>query len=405
MSAWEKRDGEGTRHHSSEGAVKASPRAGTNRLRAIEALGQSIWLDNLTRALLEDGELERLIAEDGVSGVTTNPTIFEKAIGHSDRYDDAISELVRDTREAQGLFEQLAYRDVRDAAKLLAPTFKKTGGRDGYVSFELPASLAHDSDGSVLAGERYRREIDRANVLIKVPGTEAGVRALEELTARGVNVNVTLLFAVTRYEQVAEAYLSGLERRIEAGHPIDRSSSVASFFVSRVDGKVDSELERLGRPDLRARAAIANAKLAYEAFQRLHSGPRWENLATHGASPQRPLWASTSTKNPDYPDTLYVDELIGLHTVNTMPDVTLAAARDHATPVRTVNRDVEGARQIIRAVREAGVDVDSIVTRDLVAEGVDAFADAYDSLIDSLEGKLREITGSGDAQRSKARAA
>ena len=169
------------------------------------------------------------------------------------------------------------------------------------MSFELPASLAHDSDGSVLAGERYQREIDRANVLVKVPGTEAGVSALEELTARGVNVNVTLLFAVTRYEQVVEAYMSGLERRIDAGHPIDRSASVASFFVSRVDAKVDSELERLGRPDLRGRVAIANAKLAYEAFQRLHSGPRWEYLAAHGASPQRPLWASTSTKNPDYP--------------------------------------------------------------------------------------------------------
>lgn len=405
MSAREQRDGEGIGRNSGEGSVKASLRAGTNRLRAIEALGQSIWLDNLTRALLDDGELAGLIAEDGVSGVTTNPTIFEKAIGHSDRYDDAIRELSRDTREAQELFEQLAYRDVRDAAKLLAPIFKQTGGRDGYVSFELPASLAHDSDGSVLAGERYRREIDRANVLIKVPGTEAGVRAFEELTARGVNVNVTLLFAVTRYEEVVEAYMSGLERRMQAGHPIDRSASVASFFVSRVDGKVDSELERLGRRDLRGRVAIANAKLAYEAFQRLHSGPRWENLAAHGASPQRPLWASTSTKNPDYPDTLYVDELIGLHTVNTMPDETLAAARDHATPACTVDRDLDAARQTMKAVREAGVDVESIVTRELVAEGVDAFAAAYDSLLDSLQGKLRDVTGSGDGQRPKASAA
>jgi transaldolase len=363
-----------------------------NRLIEIEALGQSVWLDNLTRQLLDDGELSGLIEHDGLSGVTSNPSIFEKGIGHSDRYDDAIRELARETEDPQAIFEQLAYRDIRDAADLLRPTFEQTQGQDGYVSFELPAALADDAEGSVAEAQKHRLAIDRANVLIKVPGTEAGVRAFEELTALGVNVNITLLFAVSRYEEIAEAFIRGLERRVERGEPVDRSASVASFFVSRVDTKIDAELERLGRPELRGRAAVANAKLAYESFLRLFSGPRWERLASHGANVQRPLWGSTSTKNPDYSDTLYVDELIGPDTVNTMPDQTLAAARDHATPARTVDRDLEQAHETMRAVREAGVDVDEIVLNELVREGVEAFSGAYDSLLATLEQKAHELT-------------
>jgi transaldolase len=269
--------------------------------------------------------------------------------------------------------------------------FEQTGGQDGYVSFELPASLAHDAEGSVAAAQKHQRAIDRANVLIKVPGTEAGVVAFEQLTALGINVNVTLLFAVSRYEEIAEAYLHGLEQRVERGGPVDRSASVASFFVSRVDTKIDPELEQLGCSALRGRAAVANAKLAYESFRRLFSGPRWERLAAHGANLQRPLWGSTSTKNPDYPDTLYVDELIGPDTVNTMPDETLAAARDHATPARTVDRDLEGAHQTMQATREAGVNVDDIVLRQLVDEGVRAFSNSYESLLGTLEQKAREL--------------
>jgi transaldolase len=363
----------------------------SNRLLEIEALGQSVWLDNLTRQLLDDGELKRLIERDGLSGVTSNPSIFEKGIGHSDRYDDAIRELAREIDDPQEIFERLAYRDIQDAADLLRPIFEETGGKDGYVSFELPASLAHDAEGSVAEAQRYKQAIDRANVLIKVPGTEEGVEAFERLTALGVNVNITLLFAVSRYEAIAEAYLRGLERRVEQGEPVDRSASVASFFVSRVDTKIDAELELLGRPELRGRAAIANAKIAYESFRGLFSGPRWERLAGHGANVQRPLWASTSTKNPDYPDTLYVDELIGPDTVNTMPDQTLAAARDHATPTRTIDRNVEEAHATMRAVREAGVDVDRIVLDELVREGVGAFGDAYDSLLGTLEEKARAL--------------
>jgi transaldolase len=363
----------------------------SNRLGEIEALGQSIWIDNLNRQLLDDGTLRDLIEEDGISGVTSNPTIFEKGMGQSDRYDDAFRELAADTDDAQEIFERLAYRDVWDACELLRPVFERTEGRDGYVSFELPASLAFDAEGSIEAAVRHRDALDRPNVLIKVPGTEPGVRAFEELTARGVNVNVTLLFAVERHREVAEAYLRGLERRVEAGEPVDRSASVASFFVSRVDTKVDKVLEEKGREELRGKAAVANAKLAYAAFQEIFAGERWERLRAAGANVQRPLWGSTSTKNPDYPDTLYVDELIGPDTVNTMPDATIEAARDHATPVRTVDRDVDAARELMRELEGAGVDVDDIVLRQLVDEGVKAFADSYDSLLETLERKASEL--------------
>ena len=363
----------------------------TNLLREIEAHGQAIWIDNLHRALLEEGTLRRLIDEDGISGVTSNPTIFEKGMGHSDRYDDAFREVAADTTDPQEIFEALAYRDVRDAADTLRPVFDQTDGRDGYVSFELPASLAFDADDSVEAALRHRDALDRANVLIKVPGTEPGVEAFEELTGRGVNVNVTLLFAVERYREVAEAYLRGLERRVEADESVEDAASVASFFVSRVDGKVDDVLEGTGREELRGRAAVANAKLAYAAFQEIFSGERWERLQRAGARVQRPLWGSTSTKNPDYPDTLYVDELIGPDTVNTMPDATIEASRDHATPERTVDRDVDEARELMRELEEAGVDLDDIVLRQLVDEGVQAFAESYDSLLETLETKAREL--------------
>jgi len=362
-----------------------------NRLREIEAFGQAIWLDNLSRQLIDGGELRRLIDDDGLSGVTSNPTIFEKAMGHSDRYDDALREAAEETRAPEEVFLRLAYVDVRDAADLLRPTFDRSEGQDGYVSFELPASLARDTDGSIEQAERHRDAIDRPNVLIKVPGTEEGVPAFEELTARGVNVNVTLLFAVTRYEEVAEAYLRGLERRVDAGESIERNASVASFFVSRVDGKVDAALDELGRPELKGRAAVANAKLAYASFQRIFAGERWDALEGRGANHQRPLWGSTSTKNPDYSDTLYVDELIGPHTVNTMPDATLEAARERATAARTIDHDVDGARELMRAVGEAGVDVDDIVERQLIQEGVDAFADSYASLLETLAQKAREL--------------
>lgn len=362
-----------------------------NRLREIQALGQALWIDNLNRELLEAGTLRRLVEEDGLSGVTSNPTIFEKAMAHSDRYDQALREALGETEDRREIFERLAYRDVRDAADLLRPVFDRTVGRDGYVSFELPAALAFDAEGSIEAAERHRDAIGRPNVLIKVPGTPEGVRAFEELTAGGVNINVTLLFAVSRYEEIAEAYLRGLERRVETGQPIDGSASVASFFVSRVDTKVDEALAGAGREDLRGKAAVANARLAYESFRGIFTGPRWEALRALGANVQRPLWGSTSTKDPDYPDTLYVDALIGPDTVNTMPDATIEAARDHAVPARTIDRDVAGAQDVMREIRKAGVDVDHIVLRQLVDEGVKAFAESYDSLLGTLEHKASEL--------------
>ena len=364
----------------------------SNKLREIEALGQAVWIDNLNRQLLDDGTLRDLIEQDGISGVTSNPSIFEKGMGNSDRYDDAFREVVAETSDPQEIFERLALDDVRDAADLLRPTFERTEGQDGYVSFELPASFAFDAQGSIDEAQRLRDLIDRENVLIKLPGTSEGVEAFEELTARGVNVNMTLLFAVERHREIADAYVRGLTRRLDAGEPVDRAASVASFFVSRVDTKVDAELERLGREDLRGKAAVANARIAYAVFEEVFSGPAWDRLREAGTNVQRPLWASTSTKNPDYPDTLYVDELIGPDTVNTMPDATIDAARDHATAARTVDKDVGEAHRIIEQVKAAGIDFDDIVSRQLVDEGVKSFAASFDSLIDTIKEKAASLS-------------
>jgi transaldolase len=365
----------------------------TNRLHDIEALGQAIWIDNLHRGLLEEGTLQGLVDDDGLTGVTSNPTIFQKGMSDSERYDDDFRGATEQSDDPEKIFEYLAYQDIRGACEVLAPVFERTEGQDGYVSFELPPSSAFDAGVSVREAQRHHAGIDRPNLLIKVPGTPAGVEAFEELTAQGINVNVTLLFAVERYREVAEAYLRGLERRAESGDSLHSAASVASFFVSRVDSKVDKALEEAGRTELRGQAAVANAKLAYEAFQEIFSGDRWEALAAKGARVQRPLWASTSTKNPDYPDTLYVDELIGPDTVNTMPDATIEAARDHATADRTIDRDVEAAHQLMRDLDEAGVDFQDIVSNQLVDEGVKSFAKSYDELIEAIGQKAQRLAG------------
>lgn len=368
---------------------------GENNLRAIEALGQAVWIDNLNRALLRDGGLTALVEDDGVTGVTSNPAIFQKAMGGSDRYDDDYREALAETSDPREIFFRLAFSDIRAACDQLAGVYERTEGLDGYVSFELPPELADDAPGSIEAAVDIHARIDRPNLLIKVPGTPAGVLAFEELTARGISVNVTLLFGVSRYEEIAKAYISGLQRRVDAGQDIDRIASVASFFVSRVDTKIDAALDGLGRPELKGKAAVANAQLAYGAFLRIFSGEQWEALAARGANVQRPLWASTGVKNPDYPDTLYVDTLIGPHTVNTMPDATLAAARDHGTAARTVDADLAGAQQIMSAVREAGVDVDHIVLTELVEEGVKLFVDAFEALIASIGDRAKELAPAG----------
>ena len=362
-----------------------------NPLLEIKALGQSIWLDNISRELLDTGTLAKLIAEDGISGVTSNPTIFEKAIGHSDLYDRALSAGAHDGLDARAIFFKLAYADIREGADLLRPAFDAADGQDGHISFELPPELALDPANSVSEAKRFFAELDRPNVLIKVPATPAGVDAFRQLTAAGVSVNVTLLFAVQRYEEIANAWIEGLEERVAADEPVDRLASVASFFVSRVDGKVDARLEQLGHSELQGIAAVANAKLAYRSFQRIFSGPRWEALAAKGAHVQRPLWASTSTKNPAYPDTLYVDTLIGPDTVNTMPEATIDATRAHGVAARTIDVKVDAAAEHMAELERLGVDLDRILLGELVDEGVESFTKSFDSLITTIADKAREL--------------
>ena len=362
-----------------------------NPLLAIHELGQSIWLDNISRELLDTGKLATLIAEDGISGVTSNPTIFEKAIGHSELYDRGISAATHDGLDARAIFFKLAYTDIQEGADLLRPAYDAADGQDGHISFELPPELSHNAAGSIEAAKRIKAEIGRDNAFIKVPATPAGVEAFRELTAAGVSVNVTLLFAVERYEDIANAWIDGLERRVAAGEPVDRLASVASFFVSRVDAKVDARLEELGRSELQGVAAVANAKLAYRSFQKIFSGPRWEALAAKGAHVQRPLWASTSTKNPAYPDTLYVDTLIGPDTVNTMPEVTMDAVRAHGIAQRTIDVKVDAAAEHMAELERVGVDLERILMRELVDEGVESFTKSFDSLIATIADKAREL--------------
>jgi len=365
-----------------------------NPLRQLVEAGQSIWLDYLRRSLITEGGLERLVEEDGVGGLTSNPTIFGRAIVGSTDYDDPIRELASaGETDARTIFYELALQDVRMAADVFRPVFDRLEGADGYASFELEPSLAHDTRGSIDSARELVKKVGRPNLMIKVPGTPEGVPAVEELTAAGVNVNITLLFSVDMYERVARAYIAGLERRLDAGEPLDRVASVASFFVSRVDGKVDALLPE-GSP-LKGKVAIANAKVAYARFQEIFSGPRWDRLAAAGARLQRPLWASTGTKNPDYSDVLYVEELIAPHTVNTMPEATLDAFRDHGT-VRPLaaTEDVDKAENVMALLRDESIDLDEITGR-LVDEGLGAFVTDFDKILDRIEEKIREVRSIG----------
>jgi transaldolase len=362
-----------------------------NRLQALRDAGVSIWLDTLSRELLDSGRFARLIADWSVTGATSNPTIFAKAIRGSDRYDAqlraAVASGVHDPRE---LFFELALEDVRRAADLLRPTFEASGGRDGFVSFECTPDLADDTQATIEQGLELWDRLARPNAMIKVPATAAGVPAIEELTARGVNVNVTLLFSAARYEQVIEAYMRGLERRVASGEPVHAIASVASFFVSRVDAKVDPLLP--ADSGLRGRVAIANAHFAYARYlDRFNEDPciaedRWLALREAGARPQRPLWASTGTKNPAYSDVLYVEKLIAPDVVNTMPEATLEAFADHGGVEQAVS--IAGqAGAVLRRARAAGIDLDA-VTADLEREGVRAFGDSYRELLGCIEAKL-----------------
>jgi transaldolase len=351
--------------------------------------GQSPWLDNLRRDWICSGELARWV-ERGVLGITSNPSIFQKAMTAGDAYDDHLRELLASGASVPDAFWELAIADILDGLDLLAPVHERTDGVDGFVSLEVDPRLAHDTERTAAAALDLHARIARPNLYVKIPGTAAGIPAIREVIAAGGSVNVTLLFSVERYDQVIEAYLGGLEAH---DGPLDAVSSVASFFVSRVDAAVDARLDEIGTPEalaLRGKAAVANAQLAYQLFLDRFQGPRWEALVARGARVQRPLWASTSTKDPSYPPTLYVDTLIAPHTVNTMPEATLEAFEAGGTVARTADADPAAARAVIDALDALGIDL-AQVTQQLEADGVDAFVSSFDDLLDSLAAKATAV--------------
>jgi transaldolase len=361
-----------------------------NRLHALHKAGVSIWLDSLSRDLLESGEFERLVTDYSVTGATSNPTIFAKAITGSRAYNAQLRGLVRrGVEDPRELFFELALEDVRRAAQLLRPVHDASGGRNGFVSLEVTPDLAHDAGATVAQAQDLWRRLDLPNVMIKVPATDAGLTAIEELTRQGVNVNVTLLFSIDRYDQVIEAYLRGLERRAEAGRPLSSIASVASFFVSRVDARIDPQLPE-GSP-LRGRVAIANARLAYRRHLDRFSGARWQRLEAGGASRQRPLWASTGTKDPAYSDVHYVEALVLQGVINTMPEATLQAFADHGR-VDTGQMEPAGFERMLADAAAAGVDVGAAIDR-LEADGVAAFCESYSELLSEIARRREELRG------------
>jgi transaldolase len=364
-----------------------------NPLVRLGELGQSPWYDYITRDLVTTGELARLIAEDGLRGMTSNPTIFEKAIAGSRLYDAEIRGLADAGRSAQEIFESLAVADVRAACDAFAGVYEAAGGGDGLVSLEVSPTLASDTEATIHEAERLWRSLDRPNAMIKIPGTPEGLPAITHCIAAGISVNVTLLFSVERYGEVIEAFLAGLERRLDAGASLRPITSVASFFVSRVDGNVDPLLDRLGDPQgLRGRIAIANACAAYRLFEWSLGTPRWDRLAKAGARPQRPLWASTSTKDPRYADVHYVEALVASRTVNTLPPETFAAYRDHGRPAVRIQEGMAAAPAQLEALAELGIDL-AAITRELEADGVAKFAASYASLLAGIEAKAEALVG------------
>jgi transaldolase len=371
----------------------------SNPLVALHAAGQSVWLDYIDRAMLRNGALERLIRDDALMGMTSNPTIFEKALAEGREYDEQIGALQTAMTPWQ-LFELIETDDVRAACDLFAGTYRESQGVDGYVSIEVSPGVANDADATVEEAHRLWATVNRPNVMVKVPGTAEGAKAIRRLIADGINVNVTLLFSIDAHARVIEAYLAGLEDRVAAGNPVDHVASVASFFVSRVDSEIDKRLDavaasapeglRDGILAMRGKAAVANARLAYRLFTQQFSGPRWEALAARGARVQRPLWASTSAKNPAYRDVLYVETLIGPDTVNTMPPATVEAFRDHGIVARTVDTEWTAAEQLFHDLAQAGIPMRE-VTDKLLSEGLASFQKSFDTLIQGLERKASTL--------------
>jgi len=373
-----------------------------NPLEQLLQCGQSVWLDSISRDLIKSGQLQRLVTGDKLHGLTSNPTIFEQAIGHSDAYDDALRQLLRanEKQTEKTLFEALAIEDIRMAADVLRPVYDETHGGDGYVSLEVSPHLARDTGGSIAEAKRLWQAVERPNLMIKIPGTHEGIPAIEQLISEGINVNVTLMFSLRHYDAVARAYLTGLERR-DAYSPGGNKTwpvSVASFFVSRVDNVIDPLLEKIGTPEalaLRGKIAIANAKLAYQRFRETFHGEPFDSWRKKGVHVQRPLWASTSTKNPAYSDVLYVEELVGSDTVNTLPLKTLEAFRDHGRVSETLGKGLAQAEADVAQLKKLGIDLNA-VTEKLQNDGVDSFAASYDKLLASLKKKHQEILATSD---------
>jgi transaldolase len=359
-----------------------------SRLHQLSALGQSVWIDYLSRDLIESGALAEALSKDAVVGVTSNPTIFEKALADGHAYDDQIA--AGDASDPESIFLGLALRDVAAACDLLRPVWERTRARDGYVSIEVEPGLAHDTETTIAQATSFHEAIARPNLLVKIPATDAGVPAIEEMTARGYSINVTLIFSLARHRQVAEAYLRGLERFVAAGGDPSRVHSVASFFVSRVDSETDRRLAAVGRDDLRGRLGIANAKLAYQQYKELFAGERWQVLAARGATKQRCLWASTSTKDPSLRDTLYVEELIGPETISTMPAETIRAFQDHGTVEARLERDLADAQNLFNLLYAAGVDYQDVVAT-LEHEGVEKFVASFEQLLKRIASRRHEL--------------
>jgi len=361
-------------------------------LKQLSAHGQSVWIDFLSRSFLQDGDLEALV-RDGVVGVTSNPTIFQGAIAEGNAYDEQLREVLKTETEPKEVFLALAVQDIRAACDILRPTWDRAGenARDGWVSLEVDPNLAHDTQGTIDEAKRLHELVDRPNLFVKIPATKEGLPAIEESIAAGIPINVTLIFALERHREVAEAYIRGVQRLADAGGDLSRMASVASFFVSRVDTEADKRLDEIGGHDeLKGTLAIANAKLAYVTYQEVFAGDAWEALRAEGASAQRCLWASTSTKNPDYRDVLYVEELIGPDTVDTMPRETVEAFLDHGQVRDSLTEDVDGARRTLAAFEAAGISYDDVVAT-LEREGVEKFAKSFQQLFSDVESKRDEM--------------
>jgi len=363
---------------------------GTNRVKQIHSFGQSIWLDFIDREIMATGKLQKLIDEDGIRGVTSNPAIFEKAITSSSDYDADIRSLSESDKTNEEIFFGLAIKDIQNATDLFKGVYDESDHVDGYVSLEVSPFLALDTEGTAKQAEQLWKAVDRKNVMIKIPGTKPGLAAIRQSIGKGININVTLLFGLPRYEEVTEAYISGLEDHLAAGHKIAHIASVASFFLSRIDVLVDPMLDEKGLGDLKGEVAIASAKKAYEIYKRVFSGPRWEKLAAQGAKPQRLLWASTSSKNPAFKDTKYVEALIGADTVDTVPLETIEAFRDHGIAANTLEEGLDAATSALDRLKAAGIDIDQI-TQQLEDEGIDKFNKPFEKLLNAIEGQKTKV--------------